>query len=47
LKPGTGLGLAIVRDVADVYGGRTWIGDSGLGGAAVYIELPARSSAAH
>lgn len=39
--PGTGLGLAIVRDVVTLYGGRTWIDKSMLGGAAVYVELPA------
>ncbi len=38
--PGTGLGLAIVRDVAEMYGGRTWIERSVLGGAAVFLELP-------
>lgn len=39
--PGSGLGLAIVRDVAGVYGGRAWIGESALGGAAVHLQLPA------
>ena len=38
---GSGLGLAIVRDVAGVYGGRAWIGESALGGAAVHLQLPA------
>ena len=39
--PGTGLGLAIVRDVARLYGGRAWIDQSALGGAAVHLDLPA------
>ena len=39
--PGTGLGLAIVRDVARLYGGRAWIDQSSLGGAAVHLDLPA------
>lgn len=38
--PGSGLGLAIVRDVANLYGGRAWIGQSVLGGAAAHLELP-------
>lgn len=39
-KPGTGLGLPITRDLATLYGGRTWIERSKLGGAAASIELP-------
>lgn len=37
---GSGLGLAIVRDLSTIYGGRTWIEDSPLGGAAACLELP-------
>ena len=37
---GSGLGLAIVKDFADLYGGRVWIEDSSLGGAAACLELP-------
>lgn len=43
LTPGTGLGLAIVRDVTSAYGGQCWIGTSDLGGAAVFVALPAPS----
>ena len=39
--PGSGLGLSIARDLAHVYGGRTSLADSPLGGARVVIELPA------
>ena len=39
--PGTGLGLAIVHDVVELYGGRTWIDRSDLGGTAIFLELPA------
>ena len=39
--PGTGLGLAIVHDVVELYGGRTWIDRSDLGGTAIFMELPA------
>ena len=39
-RPGFGLGLAIVRDLTNRYGGRVWIDDSGLGGAAVSVVLP-------
>jgi signal transduction histidine kinase len=37
--PGSGLGLAIARDLATLYGGRLWIGDSQLGGAAAHLTL--------
>lgn len=37
--PGSGLGLAIARDLVALYGGRLWIEQSNLGGAAVYLTL--------
>ena len=37
---GCGLGLAIVRDLSTLYGGKAWIEDSPLGGAAACRELP-------
>jgi signal transduction histidine kinase len=37
--PGSGLGLAIARDLATLYGGRLWIDDSRLGGAAACLTL--------
>jgi two-component system sensor histidine kinase KdpD len=37
---GSGLGLAIARAVVEAHGGRIWIDDAGLGGAAVRFELP-------
>ncbi len=40
--PGHGLGLAMVRDMAELYGGRLEIGESGLGGARVELRLPGR-----
>jgi two-component system, OmpR family, sensor histidine kinase PhoQ len=40
--PGHGLGLAMVRDMAEQYGGRLEIGESGLGGARVELRLPGR-----
>jgi len=40
-KPGTGLGLSIVRDVAEIYGGSVWVGESkDLGGLLVRLTLP-------
>ena len=41
-KPkGTGLGLAICRQIVEHFGGRIWVEDAGLGGAAVCFTLPA------
>ena len=37
--PGSGLGLAIARDLVTLYGGRLWIEQSNLGGAAAYVTL--------
>jgi signal transduction histidine kinase len=37
---GTGFGLYFVDSMVDSYGGRIWIEDSDLGGAAFVIELP-------
>jgi signal transduction histidine kinase len=42
--PGAGLGLAITREIATLYRGRTWLGRSGLGGAAAHLMLPAPTS---
>jgi len=45
-KPGTGLGLAIVRDVAEIYGGKVWLGESeDLGGLLVCLCLPRAGAA--
>jgi signal transduction histidine kinase len=38
--PGAGLGLAITREIAMLYGGRTWLERSKLGGAAACLMLP-------
>ena len=38
---GQGIGLAVVVELAAFYGGGLTIGDSELGGAAVYLALPA------
>lgn len=38
--PGSGLGLAIVRGLATRCGGRAWIEESDMGGAAACLELP-------
>jgi len=40
---GHGLGLAMVRDMAEAYGGRLEIAQSGLGGASLLLHLPGRS----
>jgi len=40
--PGSGLGLAIVEDTVAAYGGRLELADSGLGGLAARLLLPAR-----
>ena len=37
---GTGLGLAIVKHAADAMGGRVFVGESDMGGAAFTLELP-------
>lgn len=40
-KPkGTGLGLAISRTIIERFGGRIWVEDASLGGAAVCFSLP-------
>jgi signal transduction histidine kinase len=39
--PGSGLGLAIVRDIAKLYGGALDLDESGLGGLAARLTLPA------
>lgn len=39
-KPGVGLGLSLVRKVSSLYGGRTWVEPSPLGGARFVVELP-------
>ncbi len=43
---GSGLGLALVRAVAEAHGGTARIGQSWLGGAAFWIDLPALGSEA-
>lgn len=41
-KPkGTGLGLAICRQIVEHFGGRIWVEDAELGGAAICFTLPA------
>jgi signal transduction histidine kinase len=44
-RPGSGLGLAIVRDLTSRYGGKVWIDDGVLGGAAVSVVLPLAAGA--
>ena len=39
--PGSGLGLAIVRDVAQIYGGTSYLKRSKLGGLKAEVHLPA------
>jgi signal transduction histidine kinase len=45
-KPtGTGLGLAISRQIVERFGGRIWVEDSTLGGAALCFTLPVAEAA--
>ncbi|MEK0085583.1 ATP-binding protein [Benzoatithermus flavus] len=45
-KPqGTGLGLAICRQIVEHFGGRIWVEDAALGGAAICFTLPAAAVA--
>jgi PAS domain S-box-containing protein len=37
---GTGVGLSIVRRIAERHGGRAWVDDSSLGGAAFSVTFP-------
>lgn len=39
-SPGTGLGLAICNAIVAAHGGRMWIADNALGGAAFTFQLP-------
>jgi len=39
--PGQGIGLAVVRDIVHAYAGSIQIGNGGLGGASLILELPA------
>lgn len=39
-RPGTGIGLSFVRAVVVKAGGTAWAGQSQLGGAEIFIELP-------
>lgn len=43
---GTGIGLSISRNVIEAHGGQIKLADSGLGGAAFVISLPAAQAAA-
>ena len=44
-KPkGTGLGLTISREIVEHFGGRIWIEEAALGGAAVCFTLPEAAS---
>ena len=40
---GSGLGLALTKRIVESYHGKIWVDDSGLGGAAFIVELPASS----
>lgn len=37
---GTGIGLAVVRELVGRHGGKTWVEDSGDGGARFVVEFP-------
>jgi signal transduction histidine kinase len=39
--PGTGLGLTIARHLVELHGGRIWVEDAPVGGAAFVLLLPA------
>jgi signal transduction histidine kinase len=38
--PGSGLGLSIIDELARAYGGALKLGDSGLGGLRLEVDLP-------
>jgi signal transduction histidine kinase len=42
---GAGLGLAIVKAIAEAHGGTVSVGTSSVGGAAIHLDLPHKSSA--
>ncbi len=44
---GYGLGLSIVQRIAEWHGGRVWVDQSMLGGAAFHMRWPRRRPAAH
>ena len=43
---GTGLGLSIVQAITEAHGGHATVGNRPGGGAAVTLELPARTAGA-
>jgi len=43
--PGSGIGLATCKRIIDNHGGRIWVEDSPLGGAAFHFTLPAQAPA--
>ncbi|HET9949445.1 MAG TPA: HAMP domain-containing sensor histidine kinase [Longimicrobiales bacterium] len=40
LRPGSGMGLAVARELAQQYGGATWVEDAPGAGARFVVELP-------